>query len=117
VRKTVPAKILPALAVVASLLAAAAPPAGAGERARAHLVGKPKTVATRAKQAKLRFAFTADAQGATFECSIDNLPFKACVSPKSYWLGEGRHTFKVRATVEETPGPVSTTKFRVGPAN
>jgi hypothetical protein len=112
----VPAKTLSTLALAALLAAVAASPAGAGERPQARLVGKPKTVGTRAKQAKLRFAFTADAQGATFECSIDNQPFKVCVSPKSYWLAEGRHTFKVRATVEETPGPVSTTKLRVGAA-
>lgn len=114
-RKTALPKTLPTLAVAASLLAAAAPPAGAGERPQARLVGKPKTVGTRAKQAKLRFAFTADVQGATFECSIDNLPYKSCVSPKSYWLAAGRHTFKVRAVVEGAPGPVSTTKLRVNP--
>jgi len=32
------------------------------------------------------------------------------------WLAEGRHTFKVRATVGEILGPVSTTKLRVGAA-
>jgi hypothetical protein len=93
--------------------AAAAPAAGAGERPQARLVGKPKTVKTRSKQAKIRFAFTADAQEVTFECSIDNLPYRVCASPKAYWLTEGRHTFKVRAVGEGTPGPVSTTKLRV----
>ncbi|MDQ3991703.1 MAG: putative Ig domain-containing protein, partial [Actinomycetota bacterium] len=44
-----------------------------------------------------RFTFSAD-QASTFECSLDRSPFAPCASPKRYrGLGEGRHTFKVRA--------------------
>ena len=43
------------------------------------------------------FAFSAGEQ-ATFVCSLDGAPFAACSSPSSYdGLGEGRHTFAVRA--------------------
>jgi CSLREA domain-containing protein len=54
------------------------------------------------------FAFSADEQ-ATFACSLDGAPFAACSSPRSYdALGEGRHTFEVRAVdavgnVQATP--------------
>jgi hypothetical protein len=45
------------------------------------------------------FAFSADEAGSTFECSLDGAPFAACSSPETYTsLGEGTHTFEVRAT-------------------
>jgi outer membrane protein OmpA-like peptidoglycan-associated protein len=46
--------------------------------------------------AKLKF--TTEAAEATFECSRDGGAWETCVSPKEYsGLGEGRHTFAVRA--------------------
>ncbi len=45
------------------------------------------------------FTFASDRVDATFECALDGGSFQACVSPKSYaGLGEGMHSFRVRAT-------------------
>lgn len=45
------------------------------------------------------FSFIANMEGATFECSLDEVPFAACTSPKSYeGLSAGPHTFRVRAS-------------------
>ena len=55
------------------------------------------------------FAFSADEQGSTFECSIDGADYLPCSSPKEYTqLPVGSHSFRVRATdpsgnVDETP--------------
>lgn len=44
------------------------------------------------------FSFHAEPEGAPFECRLDDAPFEPCSSPKQYnRLGEGRHTFRVRA--------------------
>ena len=47
------------------------------------------------------FSFSADESGATFECSLNGLPFSpgACSSPYEYTdLNDGTHTFEVVAT-------------------
>ena len=45
------------------------------------------------------FSFDSSKAGSTFACRIDGSSFGSCSSPKSYaGLGEGSHTFEVRAT-------------------
>jgi myo-inositol-hexaphosphate 3-phosphohydrolase len=45
------------------------------------------------------FSFSATEAGSTFECSLDAGTYASCASPKEYTgLGEGSHTFRVRAT-------------------
>ena len=43
------------------------------------------------------FTFSASEPGATFECKVDTASFSACTTPASYSLGDGTHTFTVRA--------------------
>jgi hypothetical protein len=52
------------------------------------------------------FAFTDDEAGATFRCKLDDAAFSSCTSPITYHgLGEGSHTFGVRA--RDTAGNLS----------
>jgi large repetitive protein len=45
------------------------------------------------------FSFTASEDGSTFACRIDTAAFEPCTSPAGYsGLGNGLHTFRVRAT-------------------
>jgi hypothetical protein len=45
------------------------------------------------------FAFSASEPGATFECRLDDGGWASCSSPKNHAdLGDGSHTFEVRAT-------------------
>jgi hypothetical protein len=49
-------------------------------------------------KSKVKFKFSSDDPGATFECKLDKKAFKACKSPKTLKnLDEGKHTFAVRA--------------------
>ena len=81
----------------------------------------PETVITRGPKAAthattVKFRFSSDMPGSTFECKLDKKPFKKCSSPKKYkHLKPGKHVFKVRAT--DTGGTVDPVpakkKFRV----
>ncbi len=62
----------------------------------------------RGRRARVRFKFSSPDVNATFECSLDGKPFRACASPSTYRLGPGTHSFQVRAknsagTVDPTP--------------
>jgi hypothetical protein len=46
---------------------------------------------------RVKFRFSADEPGSTFECKLDKRPFKPCRSPVKRTVGTGRHRFKVRA--------------------
>jgi hypothetical protein len=56
-----------------------------------------KTIRTSKKKVKVRFAFSSDVAGATFQCKLDKGRFARCTSPKAYRLGPGKHNFSVRA--------------------
>jgi large repetitive protein len=44
------------------------------------------------------FSFTDTTAGVSFQCSLDGVAYAACSSPKTYSsLGQGSHTFRVRA--------------------
>ncbi len=49
-------------------------------------------------RSRIKFKFSANEPDSTFECRVDQKPFKPCGSPKTVkHLEEGKHKFKVRA--------------------
>jgi hypothetical protein len=64
----------------------------------------PQTILTQTPYAFSRnvspsFGFASSDPNATFECKSDGAVYRACSSPKQYFLlSEGQHTFSVRAT-------------------
>ena len=60
------------------------------------ITGKPDASTT---EQNAKFEFSADEQGATFECAVDGGTWGACTSPATIGpLGAGDHTFAVRAS-------------------
>jgi hypothetical protein len=47
---------------------------------------------------KVRFVFSSDEAGSSFQCKLDKGAFKACSSPFKKTVGIGSHSFEVRAT-------------------
>jgi hypothetical protein len=43
------------------------------------------------------FAFSDGEDGAGFQCKLDGAAFASCTSPKTYSVGDGSHTFQVKA--------------------
>jgi hypothetical protein len=65
---------------------------------------------------KVKFKFTSDEPGSTFECKIDRKPYKPCTSPRKVKrLDDGKHKFKVVATDEagNTDPSAAKDKFKV----
>ena len=81
------------------LLMTFAAPSGADTVAPETTIGvKPPTLT---READASFGFSADEEGATFECKLDDGQYGACTPPVSYGaLAAGVHTFSVRATDE-----------------
>lgn len=71
-------------------------------------------VTTKLAKLKVKFGFSSDIAGVTFECKLDKGPYKACKSPKSFTVKPGKHKFSVRAV---GPGGTDATpvsfKFKV----
>jgi hypothetical protein len=60
------------------------------------------------------FSFSSDRPGSTFQCRLDGGGFVGCSSPKLYnGLGDGSHTFAVRATSVAGPGIATTYTWRI----
>ena len=62
----------------------------------------------------MKFGFSSDVAGATFQCKIDKGSYKSCRSPKTFKVKPGQHKFSVRAVgpggTDATP---ATYKFKV----
>jgi len=78
-------------------------------------VRPPSKIAIRhGHRAKLKFRFEAIDAAASFECRLDEAPFRRCQSPAAYTAGKGRHTFRVRAIASNgARGPVRKAAVRV----
>ena len=73
-----------------------------------------KTVKTKKKKAKVKFSFSSDVAGATFQCKLDKGAFAPCTSPKTYKAKPGRHTFTVEALAPAgTDATPATFSFKV----
>jgi hypothetical protein len=73
-----------------------------------------KTVKTSKSKAKVKFSFSSDVAGATFQCKLDKGAFTPCTSPKTYKAKPGRHTFTVEALAPAgTDATPATFSFKV----
>jgi hypothetical protein len=79
------------------------------------ITAKPKkTVKTKKKKATVKFSFSSDVAGATFQCKLDKAAFAPCTSPKTYKVKTGSHTFSVEAVGPGGTDPSPATfKFKV----
>jgi Tol biopolymer transport system component len=81
-----------------------APAGGGGAAPNTKITDGPPDVV---HKPKATFKFKAvPATGATFECKLDDKPFKTCESPKTYRrLSRGKHKFQARASNSEGTDP------------
>ncbi|MGH2751446.1 MAG: Ig-like domain-containing protein [Actinomycetota bacterium] len=76
-------------------------PSGDTEPPNTKITKGPKGKVKKKNARKVKFKFTSTEPNSTFECKMDNKPWKPCESPKVYKkLKLGKHIFKVRATDE-----------------
>jgi hypothetical protein len=60
------------------------------------------------------FGFSSSKPNSTFECRLDDATFASCASPRAYdQLGDGSHTFAVRATALGSTGPTTTYSWAI----
>ena len=65
-------------------------------------------------QTGAQFVFAANKAGSSYECALDSAAFASCTSPKPYsGLGDGSHTFAVRAIWLALLGPATTYSWTV----
>jgi hypothetical protein len=89
------------------LLLTFAAPSGADTDAPETTIGAAPPLITRDSDAS--FGFSADEEGATFQCSLDGAAFASCAAPVEHLaLAAREHTFRVRAVdasgnVDDTP--------------
>ncbi|MDX6601094.1 MAG: hypothetical protein QOF13_296 [Solirubrobacterales bacterium] len=79
------------------------------------LDGHPKeTIKTKKKRVKVKFSFSSNVAGASFQCKIDKGQLESCLSPKSYMVKRGSHVFSVQAVSAGGTDPISATfRFKV----
>lgn len=71
-------------------------------------------VTTKQAKLKVKFTFSSDVAGATFQCKLDKGSYKPCKSPKTYKVKPGKHKFSVRAVAPGgTDATPATYKFKV----
>lgn len=88
---------------------------------RTTITKRPKAVVRKkaARKATVRFRFRSDTAGARFQCRLakkgrSGAKWRGCSSPKTYKLGRGRYTFKVRARANGlTDASPAVDRFRV----
>jgi hypothetical protein len=56
-----------------------------------------KTIKTTKKKVNVKFGFSSDVAGATFNCKLDKGLFVPCTSPRTYNVKVGKHKFSVQA--------------------
>lgn len=90
---------------------------GSDETAPRTTITKAPRRKVRTKRAKARvvFEFGSNERGSTFECRLDERPFRDCTTPLKAKAGVGRHTFDVRATDQagNTDGTPARSAFKV----
>ena len=57
----------------------------------------PAVLATHRARRRVALRFAASEAGASFRCKLDRQAYRACTSPRFYWLAPGRHTIRVLA--------------------
>lgn len=89
---------------------------------------RPRTILARVDRAarvrtdkhRLRklFRFYATSKARGFVCKRDRRPYRRCSSPFRYWVGRGKHVFRVRAIGPTgLRGPVALDRFRIVPTD